>query len=244
MAACTTLTVAQGVFAADDVTPPKGRGPEAMNRGKWGADELAQRLGRMTRDLGLTEEQQAKIKPILTDEYAQLEKLRGNDTFNRDERRAALQKLNESTFEKIQPILTPEQQKKQEELKKYIKERRHQQRGSKPGPDQTRGAALSDPERRLEHLTLELTLTAEQQARIKPILEGEFAQLEKVRGNDALNRDERRARLQELNLATYEEIKPVLTPEQLKKYDGIKQKIKDRRSMKKSPKKVAPAPKP
>ena len=233
------LALTQGAFAESDVTPPKGRGPEAMNRGKWGADELDRRLDRMTRQLGLTEEQHAKIKTILAEEYAQLEKLRGNETFNRDERRAKLQELNESTWEKIKPILTPEQQKKSEEVRKYIKERRHKQRGSKPGPDQTRGAALSDPDRRLSHMTLELKLTEEQQAQIKPILAEEFVQLEKLRGNETMNRADRRARLQELNQATYEKIKPLLTPDQLKKYDEIRQKIKDRRAMKKSQK---PAP--
>lgn len=234
------LAMTQGVFAESDVTPPKGRGPEAMNRGKWGADELDRRLDRMTRQLGLTEEQHAKIKTILDDEYAQLEKLRGNETFNRDERRNKLQELNESTWEKIRPILTPEQQKKSEEVRKYVKERRHKQRGSKPGPDQTRGAALSDPDRRLNHMALELKLTEEQQAKIRPILAEEFVQLEKLRGNDTMNRADRRARLQELNQATYEKIKPLLNPEQQKKHDEIRQKIKDRRALKKSPK--APAP--
>jgi len=234
LAACLALTTAQLAAAASDLTPPKGRGPEAMKQGKWGADEFDKRLDRMTKGLGLSEQQQAQIKPILQDEYNQLEKLRGNDQFNRDERRAKLKELNEATYKKIEPILTPDQQKKHDEIKKVIKERRHEQRGSKPGPSQARGRSLMDPERRLSHLTQDLKLTDEQQAKIKPVIAEEFAQLDKLRGDDKLNQAERRTRLQELNQQSYDKIKTVLTTEQLAKYDAIKLKIKERRNLKKS----------
>ena len=233
-AACLTLAAVQIASAEVGVTPPKGRGPEAMNQGKWGADEFAKRLERMTTGLGLTEKQQEQIKPILQDEYNQLEKLRGNDTFNRDERRTKLKELNESTYEKIKPLLTPDQLKKHDAIKKLIKDRRHEQRGAKPGPDQARGRTLMDPERRLSHMTEDLKLTEEQQAKIKPIINDEFAEINKLRGNDTINQAERRTKLQELNQQTAEKIKAVLTPEQHAKFDTIKAKIKERRNLKKS----------
>lgn len=225
---------AQAAIAAEsDAVKPASRGPVGMSKGKSGSYDPDRRLELMTQNLKLTKEQQTKIKPILDEEFKQLEALRGNDSYNRDERRAKLQELNQATYDKISPVLTPAQQKKHETVKKIIKERRSKQRGSRPTPEM-KGPALNNPERRLKNLTNDLGLTVEQQAKIKPIIEDEFAQLDKLKGSDALNRDERRSKLQNLNRETFEKMKQVLTPEQQQKYELINQKISDRRSLKKS----------
>ncbi len=222
------------VAAESEVKPRVPRGPEDMGKGKTGSYDPSQRLELMTRNLKLSPEQQAKIKPILAEEFAQLEALRGNDTYNRDERRSRLQELNQSTYDKIRPLLTPDQQKKHEEVKQVIKERRSKARGSRPIPQTVKGPALNDPDRRLKNLKVDLALTDEQLAKIKPILVEEFAQLDKLKGNDTINREERRAKLQELSSETYEKMKQVLTPAQVRKYEQIRQKISDRRALKKS----------
>lgn len=227
------LTMGGAGAAETEQAKPSSRGPVGMSKGKAGSYDPVRRLELMTQNLKLTKEQQEKIKPILDDEHKQLEALRGNDSYNRDERRAKLQELNQATYDKITPILTPAQQKKHESVKKIIKERRSTQRGSRPTPEM-KGPALNDPERRLKNLTNDLGLSEEQQAKVKPILEDEFAQLDKLKGNDSYNRDERRAKLQSLNRETYEKLKQVLTPEQLKKYEQIDRKISDRRSLRKS----------
>ena len=54
------------------------------------------------------------------EEYGQLETLRGNDAYNREQRRAKLQSLHEATYGKINAVLTPEQQKKHDEIKQRI----------------------------------------------------------------------------------------------------------------------------
>lgn len=224
----------QVVTAAEsEAVKASSRGPQGMGKGKTGSYDPDRRLGLMTQNLRLTEEQRARIKPILDEEFRQLEALRGNDTYNRDERRARLQELNQTTFDKIAPILTPEQLKKHETVKKIIRERRSTQRGNRPIPE-TKGPALNDPERRLRNLTNDLVLTEEQQAKIKPIIENEFAQLDKIKGSDAYNRDQRRMKLQDLNNETNEKIRQVLMPEQQMKYEQINRKISDRRSLKKS----------
>lgn len=225
---------AQSSSAADiEAAKPASRGPVGMSKGKTGSYDPDRRIELMTQNLKLTPEQRAKIKPILDEEFKQLEALRGNDSYNRDERRAKLQELNQATYDKISPILTPAQQKKHETVKKIIKERRSTQRGSRPTPEM-KGPALNNPERRLKNLTNDLGLSVEQQAKIKPIIEDEFTQLNKLKGSDAYNRDERRTKLQNLNNDTNEKIRQVLTPEQQQKYEQIYQKISDRRSLKKS----------
>ncbi len=85
-----------------------------------------------------------------------------------------------------------------------------------------------DPARRLKQMTARLGLTAEQQEKIKPILDEEAAQVKAI-DNEKLTRAERRARMQELHKGTFEKIKPILTPEQLKKHDAMRERMQERR---------------
>jgi hypothetical protein len=226
----------QEVIAQMEKAPNAERpGPIAKGRTGMSQDMPDKRLNLMIRNLGLTKDQQQKIRPILEEEAVQLDALRGDDSYNRDERRAKLQQLNEATYEKIKPLLTVDQQKKHELAKQTIKENRSKQRDTKARPKMTD----NDPDSRLARLTQDLKLSSEQQEKIKPILKEEFAQLEKLPGNDTLNRDQRREKLNELNNATYEKIKPLLTPDQQRKHDEIRQKISERRSLKKA---KSPAP--
>lgn len=224
---CITIIFSQQYASAQpEPGPESGRGPVAMKRGRsamFGADY---RLELMTRNLGLTAEQQAKIKPILAEESSRMEELRGNDRYNRDERRARLQELNKQTNEIIKPILTQEQQSKYEEVKQKITRNRSKTRSTRPGPN----PGENDPDSRMKRLTDDLGLTSEQQASIRPIVAAEFTGLEALRGNDTYNREQRRSRLLQLNTETYAKIKPLLTPEQLKKYVAIEDKIIDRRT--------------
>lgn len=223
------LSVYAEVAAPDG--PTGGRGPTVMKRGKGAQNGPDYRLNMMVRKLELSEEQRTQIKPILDKELIQIEALRGNDTLNRDQRRAKLQQLNKETSEKIRPLLTPEQQRRQDEAKQKISTNRSKQRSTRPGPN----PGENDPESRLLRLTKDLSLTPEQQVRIKPLLKEEFTELEAMRGNDSYTRDQRRVKLLELNKTTSEKIKTVITPEQQKAYDAIRQKIEDRRSQSKTP---------
>jgi Spy/CpxP family protein refolding chaperone len=237
LAACGVLSVgAQATMAQTEPAPSASRGPAAMKRGKPDMYGPEYRLDMMTRRLGLSEEQQAKIKPILVEEDQQLKALRGNQSYNRDERRARLQELNNSTFEKISPVLTPEQLKKHEQAKKIIREKRSNIRSSRPGPNQE----SVDTDKRIKRLTLDLDLTTEQQAKIKPLLAEENAQLDTLRGNDTYNSEQRRVKLQELNQITSDKIRPLLTAEQQVKFDKIKSKIVERRNQIKNPNNIKP----
>ena len=89
----------------------------------------------------------------------------------------------------------------------------------KPGMTrQEKGKWQPDPARHLQNLTKRLDLTAEQQEKIKPILDEEAAQLKAV-NNEKLTATERRARMQEIHKGTFEKIQPLLTPEQVKKHE-------------------------
>ena len=70
------------------------------------------RLKGWTKQLGLTEEQQQKIKPMLEDEAVRFAKIRDDDKIPVDERKKQTNALQQETYEKVRPLLTPEQLEK------------------------------------------------------------------------------------------------------------------------------------
>lgn len=110
----------------------------------------------------------------------------------------------------------------------------------KPGMHRGKGMWQPDPARHLQKLTKRLGLTAEQQEKIKPILDEEAAQI-KVIDNEKLTRAERRAKMQQLHQGTFEKIKPLLTTEQVKKHDAMREKMRERCNKRQGPPPEDPA---
>jgi Spy/CpxP family protein refolding chaperone len=98
-------------------------------RPQWGPE---QQLARMTKQLNLTEDQQAKIKPILEDQHKQMMGLREDSSLSREQRRAKFQEIRKQTFEKMNPILTSEQQKQLQEMQQMRHEGRGRGRWNQP----------------------------------------------------------------------------------------------------------------
>jgi Spy/CpxP family protein refolding chaperone len=88
---------------------------------QWGPD---QELARMSKQLHLTDAQQAKIKPILDEQHKQMMALRQDASMSREDRMAKFREIHEQTFEKMNPILTAEQQKKLQQMQQRRQERR------------------------------------------------------------------------------------------------------------------------
>jgi Spy/CpxP family protein refolding chaperone len=129
MAAMTALSLP----ASAQMGPGPGAGPGMQGgTGKMAASDCQRRLQRLTQRLGLSEEQQAQIKPLLEEEATQVQTLRDDSTLSRDERNAKLQELHESTYNRINGFLTPEQQQKHKELRDQAQQRQKMRRGQPP----------------------------------------------------------------------------------------------------------------
>jgi Spy/CpxP family protein refolding chaperone len=72
------------------------------------------RLKGMSQMLALTDDQKAKIKPLLEDEFKQYEELQQDKALAPEERMKKFREVRESMQAKIKPILTAEQQQKLE----------------------------------------------------------------------------------------------------------------------------------
>jgi len=106
------LLGAMAVFAQEPPAQPQGGG--GWQRGQMPTPE--QRLQRMTQALNLTEDQQAKIKPILENESTQMQSLRSDTSLSQADQRTKMKQIRENTNSQINPILTPDQQKQYAEM--------------------------------------------------------------------------------------------------------------------------------
>jgi len=76
---------------------------------------------------------------------------------------------------------------------------------------------------RFKMLVEKLALTPDQQAKIKPILEDEKKAIKAVMDDTTLDREAKRPKFEEIRKAHREQIKPLLTPAQLKQLEEMKE---------------------
>jgi len=86
-----------------------------------------------------------------------------------------------------------------------------------------RGGPRMTPDERLKQLSEVLSLTKDQEAKIKPILEDEAKKMQAVRADTALSQEDRRAKMREIREESSKKIQEVLTPEQKEKYAKMPQ---------------------
>jgi Spy/CpxP family protein refolding chaperone len=176
-------------------------------------------LAKMATCLGLSEDQKAKIKPLLEESFKAKQVVRADQNLTREQRRAKMLELRGQLHDKIKPLLTPEQISKFADMGTG-----HHWKG-KNGCRKQMGhgkAYQMDPDKHLARMTACMGLSADQQAKIKPILEEAVKEKQAVRADKNLTREQRRAKMQQLRGQMQEKVKPLLTAEQLKQFDACK----------------------
>jgi len=113
LAALPTLSLA-------DETAPSGR----REKMQAGADRMAE-------ELGLSDDQRAKLKPLFEQERAELEVLRADTSLTKEERRAKAGVIHRKYREQREAILTPEQRAKADKMRENFAKRRGEP-GGKP----------------------------------------------------------------------------------------------------------------
>ncbi|MBN9502313.1 MAG: hypothetical protein BGO01_13300 [Armatimonadetes bacterium 55-13] len=115
-----------GAIAAAGMVMAQGAGPKTGGRqGGPGGPGMQRRmmspedrLKMMSKFLGLTPAQEKKIKPILEDSMKKSKAIREDKKMPEDKKREAMKKLRDANNKKIEAILTPEQKKKMEDMRK------------------------------------------------------------------------------------------------------------------------------
>ena len=75
------------------------------------ANKADSELASLTKDLTLTDDQQAKIKPILLDEHSKISAARKGSSNSADDQKAKTKAIRDSANQQIRALLTPDQQK-------------------------------------------------------------------------------------------------------------------------------------
>ena len=119
------LTFAQTSQEPQTSTPDKHAGMRHHN-----GESADQHLQMLSEKLNLTDDQKAKLKPILQDQMQQMKAVRDDSSLSQEQRRAKMKSIHESFHDQINAVLTPEQQAK---FKQMGQEQMEKHKGMKEG---------------------------------------------------------------------------------------------------------------
>jgi len=104
--------------------------------------------------------------------------------------------------------------------------------GQQPAQDgesgQWHGRGHMDPEKRTEHLTKELKLTSDQQAKVLEVLKSEQSQMHSLWSDSSASQDDRRAKMMDIHKQTSDQIRALLDADQQKKFDDMQMRQEER----------------
>jgi len=158
---------------------------------------------RMKAALGLTDEQAAKVRRILTYQHAQLQQIRETRPRDPEAMKVAIDALMREIDAMMRDAIGSDL------WERWLKYRRGVIRPVDP----------VDPiETRVQHLTQLLGLDAEQAAALKRILTEQQAAIAAIMNDPNMDRIQKARELEEINKRAEQQIQALLTPEQLEKY--------------------------
>jgi Spy/CpxP family protein refolding chaperone len=187
------VVMAIATVQAQDIPQRKDEGYRPHAREHMGAKrEMA--------NLNLTEEQKAKFKEISKQQQEQVAALRKLDNITVKEQRERMEKIREDHKQKVNALLTPDQKATMEKSKS------------------DRQAKMKDyGKKRDERMKTELNLTADQSAKISENRKASAEKMRAIREDKSLSLDQKKEKMKEVMKAQKENMKKVLTEEQLAK---------------------------
>lgn len=122
------LGVALGARAQEAGPPPGGQ----MGRGhRMSPDEELQRLDKQ---LKLTDDQKASIKPILEDRQKKMQSLHSDSSLSPEDRMTKMRSIMDESNSKIRDVLNDDQKKQFDEMQQHMRGRGHGPGGGTPPP--------------------------------------------------------------------------------------------------------------
>lgn len=107
---------------------PAGAPPEHREKNRERMKDMGEH---MVKELGLTADQQTKMKVLAEEQRVAAETVRADATLSKEQKKEKMQQLRQDFQTKRHTLMTPEQQKKAQEMKGKFQERR-QKHGDKP----------------------------------------------------------------------------------------------------------------
>lgn len=110
---------------APDQTPAPQAGQGAAMEGRHAPDP-ARQAERLRKELGLSANQEAQIKPILADRQAQMQSLRADSSLQEADRRTKMESIMQESNSKIEAVLTDPQKQHFEQMQQERRAHREQ----------------------------------------------------------------------------------------------------------------------
>jgi protein CpxP len=107
-----------------------GRQGEGGRRGPMSPDD---QLKRMTKELNLTADQQAKVKPILVDAEKKMEDVRNDSGGDRQTMRGKMMQIRQDMNDQVRALLDDKQKEKFDKQEQERQDRMQNRRGGGPG---------------------------------------------------------------------------------------------------------------
>jgi Spy/CpxP family protein refolding chaperone len=167
-----------------------------------GDNPVEKRIGELREKLKLTDEQVTKLRESFREQAPELKKIREDSSLSDAQKREKLREIFKTNFEKIGPLLTPEQ-------KTALAAMRSQGPESGKSPD---GPAFL----RIESLKEQLNLTDAQTGKISPILKDTLGKLRALREEGEASG--RREKVREILETARDQVAAELTPDQKQKF--------------------------
>lgn len=161
--------------------------------------------GQVFQQLNLSEEQQTKMKALNEDFRNQVQELKKNEDITVKEQKSRMQALRNDHKAKFQGVLTPDQKAQLENMKK-----------------DRRATHEVDAKARMEKMKIRLGLSDDQVAKLERNRTEMSSRLKALRENQSLTADQKKEQVKELMKQRKENLKSVLTAEQLKKMEERK----------------------
>ena len=130
-----------GLAFAGAAWAQQGTPPTAPTTKHLHAIDPQQQIERLTKQLQLTPDQQAKILPILQQRDQQLEALRSDSSLKPADRRAKAMSIVQSSNQQIDALLTEPQLTKAQAMREKAMERREEKRGQQAPPSSSSSGA-------------------------------------------------------------------------------------------------------
>lgn len=77
----------------------------------------------LSEKLNLSDDQQAKVKSILTDQHQQMQAIRDDSSLSQDDKRSKMRGLRDATHSKIRDVLNDDQKTKFDQMQQEMRER-------------------------------------------------------------------------------------------------------------------------
>ena len=170
--------------------------------------------GKMSEKLNLSQQQKDQMKSINDEFRNQMQDLKKNENITVKEQKNRREDLVKNHNQRIQSILTAEQNAEFEKMKK---EHHHGEKG-----EMGRNKGKKYGEGNMEKLSEHLNLSNDQSEKLKTIHSGMSEKIKTIKSNESLTQDQKKEQVKEVMKQQKEELKSILSEEQLKKMDEMK----------------------